>query len=163
MKVPELYSDIVNPHHVMCGADPRHGRYMAMSIMFRGKMSKVEVHEQVMNVSNRNSSYYIEWIPNNVKYSVVDVAPIDHDMTVTSLGNSTAIKSMFQRIIDQFSSMYKKKAFMHNYSKSEGIEGMEFVEAENNLNDLISQYQEYENAPVYSDDDDEYDDEEVME
>ena len=35
--------------------------------MFRGRMSMKEVDEQMLNVQNKNSSYFVEWIPNNVK------------------------------------------------------------------------------------------------
>ena len=38
--------------------------------MFRGRMSMKEVDEQMLNVQNKNSSYFVEWIPNNVKVSV---------------------------------------------------------------------------------------------
>ena len=36
--------------NMMCAADPRHGRYLTASAMFRGKMSTKEVDEQMMNV-----------------------------------------------------------------------------------------------------------------
>jgi tubulin beta len=35
--------------------------------MFRGRMSTKEVDQQMVTVVNKNSSYFIEWIPNNVK------------------------------------------------------------------------------------------------
>ena len=54
----------------MCAADPRHGRYLTASALFRGRMSSKEVDEQMMNVQNKNNSYFVEWIPNNVKSSV---------------------------------------------------------------------------------------------
>ena len=54
----------------MCAADPRHGRYLTASALFRGRMSSREVDEQMMTVQNKNSSYFVEWIPNNVKSSV---------------------------------------------------------------------------------------------
>ena len=53
-----------------CAADPRHGRYLTASALFRGRMSSKEVDEQMLNVQNKNSSYFVEWIPNNVKSSV---------------------------------------------------------------------------------------------
>lgn len=33
---------------------------------FRGKVSMKEVEEQMQNVQNKNSAYFVEWIPNNV-------------------------------------------------------------------------------------------------
>merc|ERR550532_3580191 len=34
-----------------------------------------EVDEQMLNVQNKNSSYFVEWIPNNVKTAVCDIPP----------------------------------------------------------------------------------------
>merc|ERR1711991_891415 len=56
-------------------ADPRHGRYLTCGCMFRGRMSTKEVDEQMLNVVNKNSSYFVEWIPNNVKASICDIPP----------------------------------------------------------------------------------------
>jgi len=39
--------------------------------------------------------------------------------------------------------MYRKKAFVHWYL-DEGMEEVEFTEAESNIHDLISEYQQYE-------------------
>eukprot|EP00959_Pyramimonas_sp_CCMP1952_P427006 8943343-Pyramimonas_sp.AAC.1 len=52
---------------MMCAADPRHGRYLTAAALFRGRMSTKEVDEQMLNVQNKNSSYFVEWIPNNIK------------------------------------------------------------------------------------------------
>ena len=61
---------VFRQHRRMCAADPRHGRYLTASALFRGRMSTKEVDEQMLNVQNKNSSYFVEWIPNNVKSSV---------------------------------------------------------------------------------------------
>ena len=53
--------------NMMAACDPRHGRYLTVAAMFRGQMSMKEVDEQMQHVQNKNSSYFVEWIPNNVK------------------------------------------------------------------------------------------------
>ena len=55
--------------NMMCASDPRHGRYLTASAMFRGRIATKEVDEQMLNVQNKNSSYFVEWIPNNIKAS----------------------------------------------------------------------------------------------
>ncbi|KAL6966501.1 hypothetical protein U1Q18_032281, partial [Sarracenia purpurea var. burkii] len=124
---------------MMCAADPRHGRYLTASAMFRGKMSTKEVDEQMLNIQNKNSSYFIEWIPNNVKSTVCDIPPTGLKMTSTFIGNSTSIQEMFRRVSEQFTAMFKRKAFLHWYT-GEGMNEMEFTEAESNMNDLVSEY-----------------------
>ena len=131
--------------NMMCASDPRHGRYLTCSALFRGRMSTKEVDEQMLNVCNKNSSYFVEWIPNNVKASVCDIPPKGLKMAVTFLGNTTAIQEMFKRVSEQFTAMFRRKAFLHWYT-GEGMDEMEFTEAESNMNDLVSEYQQYQDA-----------------
>merc|ERR1711974_7600 len=66
-------------------------------------------------------------------------------MAVAFLGNSTAIQEMGKRISEQFTAMFRRKAFLHWYT-GEGMDEMEFTEAESNMNDLVSGYQQYQDA-----------------
>jgi len=162
LSVAELTTQMFDAKNMMCASDPRHGRYLTASALFRGKMSTKEVDEQMVNVQNKNSSYFVEWIPNNIKSSVCDVAPANLKMSVTFLGNSTSIMEMFKRVIEQFTLMFRRKAFLHWYT-GEGMDEMEFTEAESNLNDLVSEYQQYQDAGIdddegdYSEEDEDYD------
>ena len=61
----------------------------------------MQVDEQMQMVQNKNSSYFVEWIPNNVKTSVCDIPPTGLKMSATFVGNSTAIQEMFQRVSQQ--------------------------------------------------------------
>ena len=61
-----------------------------------------EVDEQMLNVQNKNSSYFVEWIPNNVKTAVCDIPPRGLKMSATFVGNSTAIQELFKRVSEQF-------------------------------------------------------------
>ncbi|WZZ27252.1 hypothetical protein YC2023_010653 [Brassica napus] len=155
--VPELTQQMWDSKNMMCAADPRHGRYLTASAMFRGKMSTKEVDEQMLNVQNKNSSYFVEWIPNNVKSTVCDIPPTGLKMASTFIGNSTSIQEMFRRVSEQFTAMFRRKAFLHWYT-GEGMDEMEFTEVESNMNDLVSEYQQYQDATA--DEEDEYEDEE---
>ena len=75
-----------------------------------------EVDEQMLNVQNKNSSYFVEWIPNNVKTAVCDIPPRGLKMSATFIGNSTAIQELFKRISEQFTAMFRRKAFLHWYT-----------------------------------------------
>ena len=41
-------------NNMICAADPRHGRYLAASAMYRGRMSALEVDESLLDVKNKN-------------------------------------------------------------------------------------------------------------
>merc|ERR1712157_110554 len=145
LTVPELTQQMFDAKNMMCASDPRHGRYLTASAVFRGRMSTKEVDEQMLNVQNKNSSYFVEWIPNNIKSSVCDIPPKGLKMAVAFLGNSTAIQEMFKRVAEYFTAMFRRKAFLHWYT-GEGMDEVEFTEAESNMNDLVSEYQQYQDA-----------------
>merc|ERR1719240_1884960 len=115
----------------------------------------------MLNVQNKNSSYFVEWIPNNIKSSVCDIPPKVLKMAVAFIGNSTAIQEMFNRVAEFFQAMFRRKAFLHWYT-GEGMDEMEFTEAESNMIDLVSEYQQYQDASAEEegefDEDEELDD-----
>merc|ERR1711943_125993 len=67
-------------------------------------------------------------------------------MAALFVGNSTAVQEMFKRVAEQFTAMFRRKAFLH-WDTGEGMDEMEFTEAESNMNDLVSEYQQYQDAP----------------
>merc|ERR1711883_48757 len=117
-----------------------------------------ELTQQMFDVQNKNSSYFVEWIPNNIKSAICDIPPKGLKMSVTFIGNSTAIQEMFKRVAEQFTAMFRRKAFLHWYT-GEGMDEMEFTEAESNMNDLVSEYQQYQDATA--EDEEEMEDEEM--
>nr|UBO76128.1 beta-tubulin [Chrysosphaeria jannelii] len=158
--VPELTQQMFDPKNIMAASDFRNGRYLTCSAIFRGKVSMKEVEDQMRNVQSKNSSYFVEWIPNNVQTALCSIPPHGLKMSSTFVGNSTAIQELFKRVGDQFTVMFRRKAFLHWYT-SEGMDEMEFTEAESNMNDLVSEYQQYQEATIG--DDEEYLDEEMEE
>ena len=152
LTVPELTTQAFDAKNMMCAADPRHGRYLTCAMMFRGKMSSKEVDDQMLSIMNKNSSYFVEWIPNNLKASICDVPPTNLKMSSVFVGNSTAIQEAWKRVAEMFTLMFRRKAFLHWYT-GEGMDEMEFTEAESNLNDLVSEYQQYQDATIDEEDD----------
>jgi len=152
--VSDLVGQMFDAKNMMCASDPRHGRYLTASAMFRGRISTKEVDEQMLNIQNKNSSYFVEWIPNNIKSSACDIPPKGLKMSATFIGNTTAIQDMFKRVGEQFTAMFRRKAFLHWYT-GEGMDEMEFTEAESNMNDLVSEYQQYQEATVEEAEDEE--------
>lgn len=155
LTVPELTQQMFDAKNMMAASDPRNGRYLTVAAFFRGKVSVKEVEDEMHKVQTRNSSYFVEWIPNNVQTALCSVPPKGLDMSATFIGNSTSIQELFKRVGDQFSAMFKRKAFLHWYT-SEGMDEMEFSEAESNMNDLVSEYQQYQEATVEDDENVEY-------
>ncbi|KAH8069191.1 hypothetical protein JL721_6009 [Aureococcus anophagefferens] len=142
LTVPELTQQQFDAKNMMCAATaPRPLPHVPLP----RRMSTKEVDEQMLNVINKNSSYFVEWIPNNVKSAICDIPPKGLKMSTTFIGNSTAIQETWKRVAEQFTAMFRRKAFLHWYT-GEGMDEMEFTEAESNMNDLVSEYQQYQDA-----------------
>merc|ERR1712094_121365 len=80
--------------------------------------------EQMLNVQNKNSSYFVEWVPNNIKSTVCDIPPKGLKMSTCFIGNSTAIQEMFKRVSEQFTGMFRRKAFLHLHRRGHGRDGV---------------------------------------
>jgi len=150
LTVAELTQQMFDVKNMMTACDPRHGKYLTVATVFRGKMSIKDVDDQMLTIQNKNSANFVEWIPNNVKTAVCDIPPPGFKMSGTFIANSTSIQEIFQRIGQQFTAMFRRKAFLHWYT-GEGMDEMEFTEAESNMHDLISEYQQYQEATVEED------------
>ncbi|XP_070534905.1 tubulin beta chain-like [Ptychodera flava] len=145
LSVPQLAQQMFDARNMMAACDPHHGRYLTVAAIFRGRVSMKEVDEQMMNIQNRNSAFFVEWIPNNMQTAVCDIPPRGLKMSATFIGNNTCIQELFRRIGEQFRAMFNRKAFLHWYT-GEGMDELEFTEAESNISDLISEYQQHQDS-----------------
>jgi len=162
VNVQELSNQCFSPRNFFSNVKPDDGKYMTAALVYRGKMSTQEVDEVVDKRQKDNGDDFVEWIPNNMKSSVVEVAAKIRDEkssepakdggnSCTFVSNTTALKGIFQRLATQFGAMYKRKAFLHWY-KGEGMDEMEFQEADKNVRDLITEYQDKQDATIDQED-----------
>jgi tubulin beta len=134
------------PTNNLASVDYRHGRFLSLANIFRGKdLSLEEILNQTLNLKNKNSDYFVEWIPNNYVIGVCQEPEKNIEVSSTFISNSSAIIEAFHRLSENFTAMFRKKAFLHHYT-GEGMDEMEFPEAESNMNDLVSEYQQYQDA-----------------
>ncbi|XP_042523250.1 tubulin beta chain-like [Dipodomys spectabilis] len=66
-------------------------------------------------------------------------------MLATFIGNNTVIQEPFKHTSEQFSATLRHKAFLHWYT-GEGMDETEFTEAESNIKNLVSKYQQCQDA-----------------
>ncbi|THH09311.1 hypothetical protein EW145_g2118 [Phellinidium pouzarii] len=141
----ELTQMLFDRKNLLVACDPRFGRYLTAGTIFRGQISSKEAEAAVGQIQTKNSSMFVDWIPDNVSMALCSVPPVGQKKSATCLANSTAIQELFKRTHSQFSSMFKRGAFLHWYT-GEGMDEMEFTEAASNTQDLIAEYQQYQEA-----------------
>merc|ERR1712071_689983 len=144
MNVKELISQANSERNFYSNVKTQDGKTSAVSLIFRGKIATQDVDKQLDDLQTKNADDFVEWIPNNIKSSIIDVPPCTSSMSCTFVSNTTALKGIFQRLA-QFGAMYRRKAFLHWY-KGEGMDEKEFQEADKNVRDLITEYQDKQEA-----------------
>merc|ERR1711982_296862 len=103
----------------MVKCDPRHGKYMACCMMYRGDVVPKDVNASVATIKTKRTIQFVDWSPTGFKcginYQPPTVVP-GGDLAkvmraVCMISNSTAIAEVFSRIDHKFDLMYAKRAF----------------------------------------------------
>jgi tubulin beta len=145
--VKDITEAVFDPKQMFMAPDVREGKYLTAAVTFRGPFATKDVDEHMLNMQMKNTAYFVEWIPNNIKSSLCNIPNDGYAGNAVFLGNTTAMKLLNTRVLDQFSKLYGVKAFLHWYT-GEGMDEMEFQEAESNVTDLVAEYTQYEEATV---------------
>jgi len=160
LTVQEITDQMWSSRNFLANVKPEDGKYLSASCGYRGVgLSTQEVDDEIAKIQGKMSDDFVTWIPNNIKSTIINVPPQESAISGTFVANTTAIKSVFTRISAQFAKLYKKKAFLHWY-KGEGMDEMEFQEADKNLRDLVTEYQDKQDAVVDDEADEDADEDE---
>ncbi|KAF8294124.1 hypothetical protein TcBrA4_0072270 [Trypanosoma cruzi] len=161
LSVPELTQQMFDAkeHDAGCRPAPR-SLPDGVCALPPARMSTKEVDEQMLNVQNKNSSYFIEWIPNNIKSSICDIPPKGLKMAVTFVGNNTCIQEMFRRVGEQFTANVPPARRSCTGTRAREWTRWSSPRPESNMNDLVSEYQRYQDATI--EEEGEFDEEEQV-
>jgi len=140
--VADLTTQIFDANNLMVHIDPRSGKFLAAGVIYRGDVPTQQVDEEILRIQTQYSNNFVDFIPHNIKTSVVDVPHQGFTRSATMLCNTTAIVGMFRRIDNNFNAMYRKNAFVHWYTAT-GMEDQEFSEARANMVDVTESYAVY--------------------
>jgi hypothetical protein len=86
--VPELVAALFDRHNLLVACDPRMGRYLTAATIFRGKLSSQEIEIAVQQMQDKNSSSFVDWIPDNVSITLCSVPPNGQTQAGICLSNT---------------------------------------------------------------------------
>ena len=108
---------------------------LCSEVMFH--LLKLRMSSTIINKDNEQ--YFKEWINDNIGSSVWSKARPKFTNSATLITNNDAVSNIYKVISENFTRLFRSKMYLYPYL-AEGMDEMEFTEAESNVNDLISEY-----------------------
>uniref|UniRef100_A0A3B3DRK8 Uncharacterized protein n=1 Tax=Oryzias melastigma TaxID=30732 RepID=A0A3B3DRK8_ORYME len=110
LSVAEITNACFEPANQMVKCDPRHGKYMACCLLYRGDVVPKDVNAAIATIKTKRSIQFVDWCPTGFKVGINyqpptvvpggDLAKVQR--AVCMLSNTTAIAEAWARLDHKF-------------------------------------------------------------
>lgn len=145
-KVDQIFDDVLQPQNQLVSCKPNTRKYLAIGLLLRGLVSMSDVSYNIEKIKKKANMIW--WNQDGFKYGICDEKPSYNNYSLLCLANNTAITDIFDKLSTRFNKLYKKKVYVHHYTKY--ITDYMFDDAIENIRDVKDTYFELDQSEPQS-------------
>jgi len=119
--------------------------YISILNIIQGDVDPTQVHKSLQRIKERKLAQFVPWGPAGIQVALSRRSPYvqsAHRVSGLMLANHTSISSLFEKTLNSFNLLRKKKAFLEKYRQEKDFEMFEeFDSADNVVKEVIDEYQ----------------------
>lgn len=128
LSTTQITSQVFDARNQLVKSDPREGKYMSCCLLYRGEVCGIEINRGIQDIRENRQGMFVDWSPTSFKIGINSQPPMcvpggdlaHSNKAVCMMSNNTAIRVVWERLLEKFDLLYSKKAFLHHFTE-EGI------------------------------------------
>merc|ERR1712093_224263 len=116
--IAEMTFACFEPNNQMVTCDPRHGKYMACCLLYRGDVVPKDVNASIATIKTKRTIQFVDWCPTGFKLGICNEPPTQVpggdlakvNRALCMLSNTTAIAAAWGQLDHKFDLLYSKRA-----------------------------------------------------
>lgn len=119
----QLTNQVFDAKNQLVKCDPKDGKYMSCCMLYRGDICGIEINRAVQEIKEHRQGSFVDWSPTSFKIGINGQPPMcvqggdlaHSNKAVCMMSNNTAIRTVWERLVEKFDLMMSKKGFVHHY------------------------------------------------
>jgi len=120
--VLDVMRRLLQSKNIMVHGGAKKGLYISLLNIIQGDVDPTQVHKALQRIRERKLANFIPWGPASIQVALSKKSPYietPHKVSGLMLANHTSIAMLMSGIVDSYSQLFKKKAFLDNYRKED--------------------------------------------
>lgn len=120
--VLDVMKSLLDYRNIMVNQGAKNGNYISLLNIIQGDVEPENVHKALQRLRERKQLNFIPWGPASIQVALSKKSPYietPHKVSGLMLGNHTSMSGLLNGIVQDFNTLFKKKAFLDNFRKEE--------------------------------------------
>lgn len=138
---------LLQPKNMMVSTGPdksNHHCYISILNIIQGAVDPTQVHKSLQRIRERKLAQFIPWGPASIQVALSRSSPYvqsSHRVSGLMLANNTSICSLFERTLNEYDKLRKRRAFLDQFRREFKDDLSELDESRDVVDGLVQEYE----------------------